>query len=408
MIKLKIVFPACVLVAFAGCGGSTSSEIASPSQISQSAKIAMHAAQTENELVLPNDRAQYLITSTAAVYTIASLPDDGSSRTINALRRIQFADTSLALDLEYSSQIYRLYQAAFDRKPDLAGLGYWLGALDEGMPLEQIATGFIANAEFQQLYGANPTNQQFLTKLYSNILHRAPDTAGLNYWLDAMQSGLSKATVLIEFSNSAENKSAVNPVIQQGIFYAKSGVAYRPVANAGSNAQVAVGSKVTLDGSGSTDANGDALNFIWSLYSKPETSKATMSADNAEKPFFTADFAGEYRFALTVKDTALSSRVSVVIITAVGATAPTIPITPVADTGIYKCSQISAAMAQLLYSSGHTYLDRDHDGKPCEANDIVVENQTALPPSTPVGKQCWVNGYTRKNGTYVHGYYRSC
>lgn len=32
----------------------------------------------------------------------------------------------------------------------------------------------------------------------------------------------------------------------------------------------------------------------------------------------------------------------------------------------------------------------------------------AASPSSGSSGRCWVNGYTRKNGTYVSGYYRSC
>lgn len=100
-----------------------------------------------------------------------------------------------------------------------------------------------------------------------------------------------------------------------------------------------------------------------------------------------------------------------------------------ADTGMYRCSDITSAQAYALYLQGHTYLDRDHDGKPCEANDITIENtmysvpiastgtisSASLPStstsgstSTGSGGQCYVNGYRRSNGTYVQGYYRSC
>lgn len=42
---------------------------------------------------------------------------------------------------------------------------------------------------------------------------------------------------------------------------------------------------------------------------------------------------------------------------------------------------------------------------------VVTVPVVTLPPVQPpvvVGKQCYVNGYYRSNGTYVHGYWRSC
>jgi hypothetical protein len=39
------------------------------------------------------------------------------------------------------------------------------------------------------MYGANPSNADFLDKLYHNVLHRAGDTAGFDWWLGRPRSG---------------------------------------------------------------------------------------------------------------------------------------------------------------------------------------------------------------------------
>jgi hypothetical protein len=39
-------------------------------------------------------------------------------------------------------QAYRVYQAAFNRTPDLGGLGFWIGAMDKGVSLADVANGF--------------------------------------------------------------------------------------------------------------------------------------------------------------------------------------------------------------------------------------------------------------------------
>ncbi|SHN20443.1 REJ domain-containing protein [Duganella sacchari] len=384
-----------------GCGGQ-----------SDTSSVQMRSAQRtqggssptadDDDVVLPNDRSQYLIESKESGYVITNIPDDGTSRSYSVLRRVQFADVSLALDVDYSSQIYRLYQAAFNRKPDLAGLGHWLAILDSGTSLVTIAESFVGSAEFQQLYGVNPDNTLFLTKLYNNALHRDPDAAGLASWLRAMQLGLTRAQVLVGFSESTENKNALAPTVEKGIAYVERGVNYRPVANAGSNVQTTMKSTVTLDGSASTDANNDSIKYEWAVINKPSTSLNTLSSVSASKPYFVPDAAGTYTFSLTVNDGVRASRPAIVSVSV-----SAVPIAPIPDTGIYKCSQLTLSVAQALYLAGHTYLDRDHDGKPCEANDIAVESPVII-PSTPTVKQCWVNGYRRKNGTYVHGYWRSC
>ncbi|MDP2166861.1 MAG: PKD domain-containing protein, partial [Thermodesulfovibrionales bacterium] len=67
-----------------------------------------------------------------------------------------------------------------------------------------------------------------------------------------------------------------------------------PVANAGLDQNVVTGSVVTLDGSGSSDANGDTLTYKWTITSKPSGSAAVLSSSTVAKPTFTADKDGSY------------------------------------------------------------------------------------------------------------------
>ena len=112
---------------------------------------------------------------------------------------------------------YRLYQAAFDRKPDVSGLDYWDHQMNSGMALQQVASGFINSAEFKALYGNNPSNAEFVTLLYDNVLHRAPDTGGFNFWINELEQGTSRENVLIGFSESLENQLSLVGIVQTGI-----------------------------------------------------------------------------------------------------------------------------------------------------------------------------------------------
>ena len=119
---------------------------------------------------------------------------------------------------------YRIYQAAFDRDPmqgDTAGLGYWISQVDDGMDLEEIAARFIDSAEFRQVYGSAPSNAEFLTKLYENILNRTPDPQGYAWWLNQLNNNPTRdwAKVLTEFSESNENQENVAEIVGQGIIF---------------------------------------------------------------------------------------------------------------------------------------------------------------------------------------------
>ena len=164
-------------------------------------------------------RSSYAITKTSTGFTVSGGTD--GTDTLTHIERLQFSDGNVALDIDGNAgQVYRLYQAAFDRQPDTAGLGYWINQRDHGATLEQIASGFINSAEFSNLYGANPTTEQFVTNLYNNVLHRPLDQAGFDYWVNALASGGStRDQVLAGFSESAENQANVIGIIGNGFDY---------------------------------------------------------------------------------------------------------------------------------------------------------------------------------------------
>ena len=76
-----------------------------------------------------------------------------------------------------------------------------------------------------------------------------------------------------------------------------------PTANAGSNQNVNRGAIVTLDGTGSTDPNGDTLNYSWVHTSGPSVS---LSSATVAQPTFTPTSLGTIVFTLTVSDGTLS------------------------------------------------------------------------------------------------------
>jgi hypothetical protein len=166
------------------------------------------------------DEAGFTITSGTDVWTIADKSGSLGVDELVSIERLVFADGAIALDIDGTAAMaYRLYAAAFDRNPDAAGLGYWLAQMDAGKSLLDVATAFTQNAEFATLYGATRTPESFLDTLYHNILHRAPDQGGVDFWAGVMHGGVTEGDVLAQFSESAENKAQVVAQIAHGISY---------------------------------------------------------------------------------------------------------------------------------------------------------------------------------------------
>ncbi|HAJ41583.1 MAG TPA: peptidase, partial [Alcanivorax sp.] len=89
-----------------------------------------------------------------------------------------------------------------------------------------------------------------------------------------------------------------------------------PVADAGADATVYTGNRVELDGSGSSDADGDTLTYAWSLTSLPAGSGVSLRDAATARPSFTPDVTGDYVAKLTVNDGEATSEEDTVRITA--------------------------------------------------------------------------------------------
>ena len=125
-----------------------------------------------------------------------------------------------------------------------------------------------------------------------------------------------------------------------------------PVANAGPDqGGKTPGSHVTLDGSASTDANGDPLTYLWSLTAKPTGSTAVLSSPTSVTPTFTVDRAGTYTAQLIVNDGTLSSDPNTVNIS-------TVNVAPVANAGP---DQGGKALGALVTLDGSASSDANGD-----------------------------------------------
>jgi hypothetical protein len=157
--------------------------------------------------------------TTGSTYTVTDKA--GTVQQLTGVERLAFSDTTVALDIDGNGgQIYRIYQAAFNRAPDAGGLGYWINAMDHGQSLASVAQGFLNSAEYHKAYDGVTSSRELVSKYYENILHRAPDAGGLDFWAGVLDSkAAGTADVLASISDSAENKAGLIGVIGNGFEY---------------------------------------------------------------------------------------------------------------------------------------------------------------------------------------------
>lgn len=89
-----------------------------------------------------------------------------------------------------------------------------------------------------------------------------------------------------------------------------------PTANAGANGNIDTGQSTILNGSASSDPEGDSLTYAWTFTSVPSGSSAAFVDPAVENPTFTPDLDGNYTAQLIVNDGQLNSPPSTVTKTA--------------------------------------------------------------------------------------------
>ncbi|WP_456446305.1 PKD domain-containing protein, partial [Thiolapillus sp.] len=143
-----------------------------------------------------------------------------------------------------------------------------------------------------------------------------------------------------------------------------------PVADAGADQTVSLGS-VELDGSASSDPDGDTLLYAWEIVDEPEDGVAILTGAETVRPTLHIEAPGQYVVSLRVSDGQLESPPDTVVI-------QTVNRPPVAV--IEAPAQVDEGAEITL--SGHSSYDPDHDSltfqwslisRPAQSQTVIEE-----------------------------------
>ena len=154
----------------------------------------------------------------------------------------------------------------------------------------------------------------------------------------------------------------------------------KPVAQAGLDQAVQIGQTITLDGSASTDADGDALSYRWELVSQPVESSTQLSSIDTAITTLGIDAHGSYQLHLVVNDGFGDSGVDVVLLDVIN-------VKPVANAG----TDMSVYVNDVVTLDGAASMDADGDdlnyiwgllSKPAGSSATLVNQATISPELT--------------------------
>jgi hypothetical protein len=177
--------------------------------------------------------SDYALVATSTGYTVTLLGNPAQKDTLSSIERMSFADATVALNVasmaddplqaQYTALAQKFYVAYFGRPADAAGLAAMVAQFaGAGVPTDTLAfvdayqsnatvkaliDSFGNSAESAALY--HGTNREFVSAIYDNLLGRAPDLDGLNFWTAGVDAGLSRGVAVLNIVAGAEgNKTA--------------------------------------------------------------------------------------------------------------------------------------------------------------------------------------------------------
>lgn len=158
-----------------------------------------------------------------------------------------------------TQQVQALYIGLLGRAADQAGLNFWIQDIASGnRTLNDVQKEFAASPEFATTYGSLAGDRTALVSaIYSNLFERAPDAAGLAYWVGTSLSADELIASFIQYASPADRTVLTNKTLVAEI--------YTSVAGGAATFNVADAAKVVADVNGTSASVATAVGGINTL-----------------------------------------------------------------------------------------------------------------------------------------------
>jgi hypothetical protein len=115
---------------------------------------------------------------------------------------------------EQRTRINQLYVALFGRAAERGGMDYWASQLTSKSDA-QVAQEMYDCEPSRVYYPSHLTNEEIITRFYTNVLGRSPDAGGLSYWTAQLDSGLTKGQVIINMLDAVTGYTGIDSAALQ-------------------------------------------------------------------------------------------------------------------------------------------------------------------------------------------------
>ena len=132
---------------------------------------------------------------------------------------INLDDATLFLDTTAEIRTVSLvYEVFFDRMGDFDGLAFWKDILSSGFTIEEVIDFFPDSIEFNETFGGDLDNKEFVEVLYQNAFGRGGDEEGCEFWAGLLDDGvLDRGDVGLLFAISEEMQQTFANAIDDGV-----------------------------------------------------------------------------------------------------------------------------------------------------------------------------------------------